>query len=779
MMRTTQFFSSRIVYLNCLVLCLTILVCGDLFTATESAGIKPKKTATLPQASDARFSSIRHLNGSPQGVERKPADSALALSNGSVNPDLNSKTSSAAASVSSPQQGSEVIGQWTNPISLPIVAIHMHLLPNGKVLLFQDDNHPNYNTNGTRLAGYTLAYVWDVGSGVFTQVDNTTKNVFCSGHSFLPDGRLLIAGGHDGADGFGIRDAFIFDPANNTWIQTNQPMNLGRWYPSTVTLGNGEVLVVSGSVTNTMGNNTPEVWETNSGGGWRQLSNATIGLAAYPYMHLAPNGKVFISGPERTTRYMDTAGSGALGTTFTRFVNNDRDYGSSVMYDVGKVAIFGGGGGREPDQHDPDPPHPENTAEVINLNDASPTWRKTLGDMGSRRRQMNATLLADGKVLITGGTSSRGFSNSSGALLTTELWDPASETFTPMASVQKARLYHSTALLLPDGRVVSAGSGRPGTEQKNAEIFSPPYLFTTGGALAVRPTIDSQLSRSVRHGQTFFVTTPDAANITSVTLVGLSSGTHSRNMNQRFNRLTFTQGAGGLNVTMPADANACPPGFYMLFIINSSGVPSVARIIGVNSSTPLPPTAPGNLVATATSASSVSLTWSASSGSVDHYEIQRSANRNGPFITLTPTTATNFNDNSVTSGTTYIYRVRAVDGQGNYSDFSNIDIATTIIFADDLLVAGVTVIKAQHLTELRQAVNAVRIAAGLSAVTWTDTPLLDVFVKAVHVSELRTNLDQARSLLGLSTGSYTDSTLTPGVTVVKAVHIQQLRDRVK
>lgn len=697
---TTHFLSAKFVRLVCLFLCLMILVCDSLLRTTKSAGV-------------------------PVAI----------------------------------QHGPQTIGQWSSVINLPIVAIHMHLLPNGKVLLLQDDDHPNYPIDGTRQAGHTVAYVWDVSSGVLTQVDNTTVNEFCSGHSFLPDGRLLFAGGHAGVDGVGNRDAIIFDSSNNTWIQTNQPMASGRWYPSAVTLGNGEVAVVSGN-----GNNTVEVWQTNSGGGWRFLSNATLGLALYPYMHLAPNGKVFVSGPEATTRYLDTSGTGAWTTIATRATAN-RDYGSSVTYDVGKVVIIGGG----------DPPL--SSAEIIDLNQSSPTWT-SVGNMAFARRQMNATLLPDGTVLVTGGTSSPGFEDPSGAVLAAEMWNPQTGNFTTMASMAKARLYHSTAILLPDGSVLSAGSGRGGTEQRNAEIYSPPYLFTTGGAAATRPSIDSHISKAVRPGDTFFVTTPDAVNITNVTLVGLSSVTHSRNMNQRFNRLTFTQGAGGLNVTMPANANACSPGYYMLFILNNNGVPSLAKFINIQGSNPQPPSAPANLVATATSTSSVALSWSAASGSVDHYEIQRSTSRNGLFTTLAPTTGTNFTDNSLSSNTTYIYRVRAVDGQGCYSDFSNTDIATTIIFTDSSLVAGATVVKAQHITELRQAVNAVLAAAVLSPASWTDSSLVGVTIKVIHISELRSNLDQALSLLGIPTIPHTDPSLTPTVTVVKAVHVQELRNRV-
>jgi len=638
----------------------------------------------------------------------------------------------------------------------------MHMLPSGKVLIWQDDNHPNYNTNGTRLGGSTVAYIWDVGAGTTTQVNNTSVNEFCSGHAFLPDGRLLIAGGHAGSDGDGITDAFIFNSSNNTWTQTNLPMSAGRWYPSAVTVGNGEIAVLSGADPGG-GTNTPEVWQTNSGGGWRLLTNATLSLPLYPMMHLAPNGKVFVSGPDSTTRYLDTSGTGAWTTVATR-VGANREYGSSVMYDVGKVLIMGGG----------DPV--VSTAEVIDLNAGSPAW-SSVGNMASARRQMNATILPNGKVFVTGGTTNAG-NEPAGQVLSSEMWSPSTGNFTTMASAQTPRLYHSTAILLPDGRVISAGGGRPGTEYKNAEIFSPPYLFVSGGGAATRPTIDSHLSKSVRPGSTIFVTTPDATNISDVTLIALSSVTHTRNMNQRFNRLSFTQGMGGLNVTLPSSSNSIPPGYYMLFILNSNGVPSVAQIINVNSSNALPPGAPSSLGATATSTSSVSLSWSAGSGSIDHYEIQRATNKNGPFTTLSNTTSTSFTDSSLSSTTTYIYRVRAVDAQGNYSDFSNTDIATTIVFTDDPLVAGVTIVQAQHVIELRQAVNAMRAAAALTAATWTDSSLTGVEIKAVHISELRSNLDGARSSLSLSTGSYTD-TLTPGSTVIKAVHVSELRDRVK
>ncbi|HEY9286013.1 MAG TPA: galactose oxidase-like domain-containing protein [Pyrinomonadaceae bacterium] len=620
-----------------------------------------------------------------------------------------------------------VVGQWSpvfswgNPGS---VAIHTSVLPNGKVLTWQRvDSLLSTDT-----------FLWDPATGSFNTINNPRTHMFCSGHSLLPDGRLLVAGGHVFYDGDGDRESNIFDYTTNTWSASGD-MKLGRWYPTNTTLGNGEVLTVSGIycdqhhpmvttvtsdnsydlyfngayqgsgsdwtqaqaytlnrrtgknvvairaadaggiaglladirmgdarlgsdttwkvsltapanwadpnfddsgwatatdyggygvgpwATNVAGmpldtpgrwiwssnrdahdvvyiratfnsttahshvnNSVPEVWQ--SSGVWRQLSGANMGLPLYPWVVLAPNGRVFYTGPDSQTWFLNTSGAGAWTPgPASRF--GYRDYGSAVMYDAGKVLIAGGGA-------------PTNTAEVIDLNTPTPAWR-FVGSMAFARRQMNATVLPDGKVLATGGTASPGFNDATGSVFAAEMWDPATETWTTVASMQERRLYHSGAVLLPDGRVLSAGGGQPAGEggdsdHPTAEIYSPPYLFR-----GARPTITSAPA-SAGYGQTFFVQTPDAASVAKVTLVRLSSVTHSFNQNQRFNRLNFTLGAGGLNVTAPADGNVCPPGHYMLFILNGNGVPSVAKIIKIEQGA-----ATGSLVTTVTSDNSYDL----------------------------------------------------------------------------------------------------------------------------------------------------------------------------
>jgi hypothetical protein len=195
--------------------------------------------------------------------------------------------------------------------------------------------------------------------------------------------------------------------------------------------------------------------------------------------------------------------------------------------------------------------------------------------MSIQRRQLNATLLPDGKVLVTGGSNAAGFDEPSGAVLYAEMWDPTTETWSTMASHTRYRGYHSIALLLPDGRVLSAGGdlSAGGGTAFNAEVYSPPYLFN-----GARPTITSAPT-SVSYGETFVVQTPDALGITQVTWIRLSSVTHGFDQNQRINRLGFSQTQGGLAVRTPSSAKVCPPGHYMLFILNSKGVPSVSQIL--------------------------------------------------------------------------------------------------------------------------------------------------------------------------------------------------------
>jgi hypothetical protein len=418
-------------------------------------------------------------------------------------------------------------------------------------------------------------HIWDPGSNSFTTTASSSYALFCGGHTQLADGRVLIVGGHI-ADFTGYPHAVIYDAGNNTF-SAMPDMNSGRWYPTATELPNGDVLVVSGDInSNTNVNTMPQVFSTATHT-WRNLTTAQLALPLYPNMLVAPNGNVFNAGPSRQSRYLSTSGTGAWSNVAVHIYTGTRDYGPAVMYDVGKVFVVGG--------DDP----PTATAETIDLTAATPAWKST-GSMHSARRQHNAVILPDGKVLIVGGSSGSGFDNSATPVLPTEMWDPATGTFTVMASIATYRGYHSTALLLPDGRVLSAGGNVGGP---NAQLFSPPYLFA-----GARPSIVSSPT-SASYGQTVFIGTPDAASISQVTFLRNASVTHTNDMSGRFMHLTFTKTSTGLNVTMPANANLAPPGYYMLFILNGSGVPSVGSIVQMSTTAATDGTVTGTVTNTA------------------------------------------------------------------------------------------------------------------------------------------------------------------------------------
>ena len=450
-------------------------------------------------------------------------------------------------------------GQWDPPFITPVVAVHMHLLQTGKVLLWGDTGD---------------AQLWGAVSG-FTPVTKPYR-IYCSGHTFLPDGRLLVVGGTH-ADTRGLRLARLFNPSSSSWSASGS-MAQGRYYPTLTTLPGGEVLAVSGHDTNKAVVTIPEVRTPT---GWRKLTTAPLEIGApyYPPMFVAPNGKVFLAGFTQPSRYLDVAGTGQWTAGPARN-EADRVLGTAVMYAPGKILYVGGGRGA-PSYDGP----PTATAEVIDLNDDVPTWR-AVASMAFARRQLNATILADGSVLVTGGTSGTGFNNQTGAVHAAELWNPETETWTTMAAEFRHRTYHSAALLLPSGRVLSSGGGEGGdipyaNSEFSAQAFAPPYLFNPDETLATRPTITSAPT-ALSYGQTFTVQTPNAAEVRRGTLIRFSSVTHAFNYSQLNYPLTFQEtGSTTLSAVAPASGRLAPPGPYLLFLLNESGVPSLAKIVMV------------------------------------------------------------------------------------------------------------------------------------------------------------------------------------------------------
>lgn len=464
-----------------------------------------------------------------------------------------------------PGPDSYLMGQWSPVLDLPLVAIHNAVLPNGKILMWDsvgDLPAPFYPVHNT-----TRAIIWDPATGNAARYDVTTGyNLFCSGHSSLPDGQQFIVGGNMNSNLDGLNVIHTFDPANSTWTYRGTMTQGERWYPSVTELANGEMLITGGGPT------TPEIFNAQTG--IRPLTTASMELSYYPWLLAAPNGRTLYFGPYNVLSYLDTSGTGAWEASIARD-GIERDYGSYASYDVGKILVAGGGESLQ-------------STVVVNMNGTSPTVSAT-ADMSTGRRQHNLTVLPDGTVLATGGNSNGAYLvDTNAGVYSAELWDPATGAWRTLSAMQRTRQYHSMSLLLPDGRVLVGGGGicgdcyNAGYLEKNIEIFSPPYLFKRDGSgvYATRPTIRSYPA-SVSYGQSFKISSVSARPITQAVLMRPSSVTHSVNFDQRRIPLHISRGKKGFDVTSPTDGSIAPPGYYMLFVIDDLGVPSVSKMIKV------------------------------------------------------------------------------------------------------------------------------------------------------------------------------------------------------
>jgi hypothetical protein len=370
----------------------------------------------------------------------------------------------------------------------------------------------------------------------------------------------------------GAKNAGTYDPASGTFANL-QSMAHGRWYPTGTVLPDGRVMVFSGLDENSKTNTQVEIF--TEGSGWGTPVAAGWTPPSYPRMHVLPNGKVFYSGSSPTTRLFDPSSMTWTTVAVTNY-GQTRTYGSSVLLPLTpangykpRVIIMGGGSPGTPATA---------TSEIIDLSVGSPNW--VLGpSMSQPRIDMNATLLPTGKILVTAGSTLD--EDAPSASLNADLYDPASNKFRSAGANAFARLYHSEALLLPDATVVVAG-GNPsrGVYDPHLEIYSPAYLFNSDGSAATRPTISSVPS-SVSYGNNFQVTTPDANNISSVVVIRASAVTHSFDMDQRLVGLNFSNGGSSLTATAPPNGNIAPPGYYLLFLVNKNGVPSVGTFVQI------------------------------------------------------------------------------------------------------------------------------------------------------------------------------------------------------
>ena len=503
-------------------------------------------------------------------------------------------------------------GLWsTLPQTMPINPIHAALLHTGKILIVSGSgNCPPQQAGCPQGPQYPQgAALLDLSNNNITTM-LTTWDMFCNGMSVMQDGRVLINGGTKGYGALavvgaqgdtpftGLSNSSIFDPSSESFIDI-APTAHGRWYPTLTELNDGTMMTTSGlNDTNGTTNNTTEIW---NGQQWSAQIPGNPNIAnfqgfqfpLYPRMHLLPTGHIFYSAPSSATLDFNPTGQNWTLVSWTIYPglndpNGERTYGTSVLLPLTpqnnyspKVMIMGG-----------DNPA-TNTTELIDLSAAgtqispacptyAPCWVEG-PTMSQNRVEMEATLLPNGKVLVDAGSGKD--EDATTASMQAETYDPVSNSFSSAGSNAFPRLYHNVQLLLPDATVLLTG-GNPaqGVFENHIEIYQPSYLFNADGSPAHRPQSAANAPSAISYGQSFTLSTADASTISSVVLMKAGSVTHSFDMDQRYVGLSFTTGqpSGSLSVTAPSNSNIAPPGYYMLFLVNQAGTPSLASWVQVS-----------------------------------------------------------------------------------------------------------------------------------------------------------------------------------------------------
>ncbi len=364
-------------------------------------------------------------------------------------------------------------------------------------------------------------------------------------------------------------DTNVYD--SGTGLASRQPMAHKRWYPTLLALANGDMLVLGGRDARAPATFSPIPELYTPATGWKTLSTATSNLAYggtntswyYPRAFPAPNGKVFILAHHGEMFYLDPTGTGSIIRPTNTLAPDSSLSLPIVSFAPGKIISL----------------RINKRVVIVDLTKTPPTFKNT-APVSRIRYWSNLTILANGKVMVSGGS---GVGNKlTNVAYNAEIWDPATGKWTLGAAAQKPRLYHSIALLLPDASVLTAGGGAPGpVKNLNGEIFYPPYLWKADGSgLADRPSIVSSPA-AVALNETFSVRVGDEDSIERVTWVRHGSVTHSFDPATSFTELSFTQSGGTLTVTAPQNANVATPGYWMMFVINQNGVPSVAKTLRV------------------------------------------------------------------------------------------------------------------------------------------------------------------------------------------------------
>ncbi|KAH7309848.1 putative galactose oxidase precursor [Stachybotrys elegans] len=482
-------------------------------------------------------------------------------------------------------------GQWDPPIPVPLVPAAAALRPrSGRVLLWAADARTTFESDGNTITATVDVRRRDVSAA---NVSATHHNMFCPGLSLSSNGRVFVTGGSS-SDKFSI-----YDEDEEAWIE-GPPLKLGRGYHAQVTLADGRIFTIGGSWSGSMGGKNGEIFDS-AAGAWTTLPGCSSEVLLtndnrgaftsdnHAWLFAWSDNSVFQAGPSSAMNWFDVANTGRTIRAGYRDDDSDSMNGNAIMYDAlrGKILTLGGA------QSYSGAPATSN-AHIITLGEPfTPPRVERLDNMHSARVYANSVILPTGDVFINGGATWAQQWTDANATWVPEIWSSRTHRFTEMARMQIPRTYHSFALLLPDATVLVGGGGLCWIEcedesinHENVQVFRPPYLFTDRGRPAERPRILEVSTDKVSPGEQLLVTTDTW--IVELVLIRYASATHSINTDQRRIKLRHEP----LNITkegevetwnhsltLPSDPGVMPPGYWMLFAVNTQDTPSLATTI--------------------------------------------------------------------------------------------------------------------------------------------------------------------------------------------------------
>lgn len=466
-------------------------------------------------------------------------------------------------------------GRWGPVIAWPHIAVSAANMPDGRVLTWSSNEVNNFVSSNE----YSHSSVFDPTSSTFINTDNNFHDMFCAGISTLENGLIVASGGNPDDS-----RTSAFDPQTLTWSALAD-MNDRRWYGANITMPDNQVFSSFARAANQrteLYNPEENNWTRTPHAYMQTLVNELNAKVAaggdvqwWAQLAVTPLGKVFQGGPTPTLHVFDPVGGDNATVLAQPTGERSRTYGNAVSYDVGKVLLIGGS-----DLSNPEKTLKENVYQV-DMNGPTPVITQA-APMHYPRSFNNSVTLPNGEILVVGGNTSGQIFSDIGTVYASEIYNPSTNTWRVVDDIEIPRNYHSTALLLKDGRVLSAGGGNCGgcaANHQDGQVFSPPYLYNRDGSLATRPVLNNVPTQI---GAGMSTTVNASENTQQFSMVRLSGTTHHLNTDQRFVPVEAVNNGGGeFTLTFNANPNVLIAGHYWLFAVNDNGTPSIGQTIQV------------------------------------------------------------------------------------------------------------------------------------------------------------------------------------------------------